>query len=143
MSQDRQQEQPPEQSPPAPHGPRVLLIEDDEDVIRLLTEILTHDGFSVTVARDGLEGLLKMRTGGPEVALLDIMMPDVNGVRVLEQLMEEEGELPVPVIVITGSPEGAAQSRRILGRDDVFEKPFAPERLIRRIRTHLREVDRD
>ncbi len=118
--------------------PRVLIVEDDRDVITLLSEILTHEGMEPIVAEDGLEGLLKIQMGVPDVALLDIMMPDVNGVRVLEQLLEEgDGSLPVPIIVMTGSPDGAARSRRLLGPADVFEKPFEPDKLIRRIRDHL------
>ncbi|MBW3659795.1 MAG: response regulator, partial [Actinobacteria bacterium] len=70
-------------------APRVLIVEDDRDVITLLVEILSHEGFDPVVAADGLEGLLKIQTGQPDLALLDIMMPDVNGVRVLEQLLEE------------------------------------------------------
>jgi DNA-binding response OmpR family regulator len=117
---------------------RVLIVEDDRDVVTLLVEILQHEGYTATVAEDGLVGLLKIRTGQPDLALLDIMMPDVDGVRLLEQLLEEgSGELPVPIIVMTGSPEGAARARRLLGRDDVFEKPFDPDRLVRRIRVHL------
>lgn len=117
---------------------RVLIVEDDRDVVTLLVEILQHEGYTATVAEDGLVGLLKIRTGQPDLALLDIMMPDVDGVRLLEQLLEEGGgELPVPIIVMTGSPEGAAKARRLLGRDDVFEKPFDPDRLVRRIRVHL------
>lgn len=120
--------------------PKVLLVEDDADVLTLLVEILTHDGFDVTVAQDGLEGLLKIQTGQPDIALLDIMMPDVNGVRVLEQLLEEgDGQLGVAVIVITGSPEGAERSRRLLGRENVFEKPFNPDALVSRMRARLQE----
>jgi two-component system, OmpR family, response regulator MprA len=111
---------------------RVLLIEDDPDVITLLQEILAHEGYEVSVAHDGLEGLLLLRTGTPDIALLDIMMPDIDGLRVLDQLVEEGGT-PVPLIVITGSPEGAARARDVLGRDRVFEKPFAPDALIDRM----------
>jgi DNA-binding response OmpR family regulator len=131
-------------APTGATGPRVLLVEDDEDVVHLLREILSHEGFEPVVARDGLEGLLRMQTGDPDLALLDIMMPDVNGVRVLEQLLEDgDGSLPVPVIVITGSPEAAARSRQLLGRADVFEKPFEPSKLVARIRERLAETAKD
>jgi DNA-binding response OmpR family regulator len=131
-------------APTGATGPRVLLVEDDEDVVHLLREILSHEGFEPVVARDGLEGLLRMQTGDPDLALLDIMMPDVNGVRVLEQLLEDgDGSLPVPVIVITGSPEAAARSRQLLGRVDVFEKPFEPSKLVARIRERLAETAKD
>lgn len=118
-------------------APRVLVIEDDHHVVRLLTEILHHEGFAVDVADDGLTGLLKLRSGRADVALLDIMMPDVDGLRLLRQLLEEsETGLALPIIVITGSPEGARESRALLGDDDVLEKPFDPAQLLRRIRAH-------
>lgn len=121
-----------------PDAPHVLVVEDDEDVITLMVEILKHEGFAVTVAEDGLAGLLKIQTGTPDVALLDIMMPNVDGVRVLEQLLEEgEGTTAVPVIVMTGSPDGAARSRALLGAENVFEKPFDPDDLLSRIRAVL------
>ncbi|HEX9888292.1 MAG TPA: response regulator [Nitriliruptorales bacterium] len=113
---------------------RILIIEDDATVAELLVEVLRHDGYEPVVAVDGLEGLLKLKTSGAALALLDIMMPDVNGVRVLEQMLEEgHGKLPTPVIVITGSPEGARESRRLLGDEHVFEKPFDPTELVARI----------
>ena len=113
---------------------RVLIIEDDENVAELLEEILRQHGYDPSVAADGLQGLLKLQTGGTDVALLDIMMPDVNGVRVLQQLLEENGgALPLPIIVITGSPEGARRAAEVLGRENVFEKPFDPDQLIARV----------
>lgn len=122
-------------------APRVLIIEDDPDVVELLTELLEGEGCQVTVAEDGLEGLMKMRTGQPDLALLDIMMPDINGVRVLHQLLEEgAGVLPVPVLVVTGSPEAAARCRQLLDADDVFEKPFEPAGLLDRVRFWLADT---
>ena len=114
---------------------RVLVIEDDADVVTLLEQLLEHEGHDVTTARDGLEGLVKLTTARPDVVLLDIMMPDVDGHRVLKQLLEEHGgQVPFPVLVITGSPEGAAQARVLLGGDNVFEKPFDPQPLLDRVR---------
>lgn len=114
---------------------RVLVIEDDRDVVNLLEQLLEHEGYDVAVAGDGLEGLVKLTTARPDAVLLDIMMPDVDGHRVLKQLLEEHGgSVPFPVIVITGSPEGAAQARVLLGRDNVFEKPFDPQPLLDRLR---------
>lgn len=118
---------------------RVLVIEDDETVARLLVELLEQEGYEPVLAGDGLEGLLKLKTSGADLALLDIMMPDVDGTRLLEQMLEEgDGELGLPVIVVTGSPEGAVRSRRILGSENVFEKPFEPAALMGRVNDRLR-----
>lgn len=119
-------------------SPRILVIEDDPSVSTLLVEILGQEGYDVRVAQDGLAGLVKFRAGQPDLAVLDLVMPDVDGVRFLEQVIEEEGGVPVPVVVITGSSDGAARCRALLGTADVFEKPFDPDELIARIRTHLR-----
>lgn len=121
-----------------PDRPKVLIIEDDRDVTSMMIELLSQEGFDPVAAGDGLEGLLKLQTGNTDVALLDIMMPDLDGVRVLQQLLEEgDGQLAVPVIVMTGSPEGAAEARGLIGRDNVFEKPFDPHALVARLRALL------
>lgn len=120
----------------------VLVIEDDKDVVSLLEQLLEHEGYDVATAGDGLEGLVKLSTSQPDAVLLDIMMPDVDGQRVLKQLLEEhDGQVPFPVIVITGSPEGAAQARVLLGRENVYEKPFDPQPLLDHLRTLLKDDD--
>jgi two-component system response regulator RegX3 len=117
---------------------RVLIVEDDEQVVTLLEQLLTHEGYEVAAAGDGLAGLLKLGAGGIDAVLLDVMMPDVDGTRVLDQLFEEHGDpLPLPVLVITGSPEAARECRERLGDDDVFLKPFDPTALLGRLRVRL------
>lgn len=117
---------------------RILVMEDDDHVVAMLVEFLEQEGFEVVTAADGLAGLLALKSTDAAAVLLDIMMPDVDGVRVVEQLLEEhEGALPVPVLVITGSPEGARRCQQLLGDDDVFLKPFDPGALVSRLRTRL------
>jgi two-component system, OmpR family, phosphate regulon response regulator OmpR len=115
----------------------VLIVEDDDHVVTMLRALLEVDGYEVTEAGDGLLGLIKLATGGADAVLLDVMMPDLDGVRVLEQLLEEHGEVPVPVLVITGSPDGADRCRALIGSDDVFEKPFDPRHLLARLQVRL------
>ena len=120
------------------HRPRVLVIEDDEHVVAMLVELLRQEGFEATTAGDGLAGLLALQDTEVEAVLLDLMMPDVDGVRVLEQVLEEhDGRLPVPILVVTGSPDGARRCRDLLGDEDVFTKPFEPSALIERLRARL------
>ena len=117
---------------------RILVIEDDDHVVRMFTELLQQEGFEVVTAPDGLEGLLALRNAEAEAVLLDLMMPDVDGVRLLEQVLEEYGGgLPVPILVVTGSPEGARRCRELIGDDDVFTKPFDPAVLVSRLRARL------
>ncbi len=124
--------------------PRILVIEDDAAVVTMLAELLGHEGFEVATAPDGLEGLLALRTVDAEAVLLDLMMPDVDGVRLLEQVLEEHhGVLPVPILVITGSPEGARRCRRLIGDENVFTKPFDPGELVSRLRARLPQHPED
>ena len=111
--------------------PLVLVVEDDKGVRELIETILISEGFDVRTARDGLEGLLKLRMMRPAVLVLDIMMPDVGGMRVLDELAEEHAE--VPIIVVTGKPEAAAEARERLGAANVFDKPFEVDDLLARI----------
>ncbi len=112
--------------------PVVLVVEDDKGVRELIDTVLTSEGFTVRSARDGLEGLLKLRMLKPAALVLDIMMPDVGGLRVLDELAEEHAE--IPVIVVTGKPQAAAECRKRLGPENVFDKPFDLDDFIRRIR---------
>jgi DNA-binding response OmpR family regulator len=112
-------------------APLVVVVEDDKSVRDLLETVLVSEGFRVRTARDGLEGLLKIRMLQPAALLLDIMMPDVGGLRVLDELGTEHAG--VPVIVVTGKPQAAEEARQRLGRDNVFDKPFDVDALIARV----------
>jgi DNA-binding response OmpR family regulator len=112
-------------------APLVVVVEDDKSVRDLLETVLVSEGFRVRTARDGLEGLLKIRMLQPAALLLDIMMPDVGGLRVLDELGTEHAG--VPVIVVTGKPQAAEEARQRLGKDNVFDKPFDVDALIARV----------
>jgi two-component system OmpR family response regulator len=116
----------------ATEDPTVLIVEDDRAVRDLLETVLVAEGFAVRTARDGLEGLLKLKMFRPVAVVLDIMMPDVGGLRVLDELAEEHAD--VPVIVVTGKPQAADEARRRIGGDNVFDKPFDIDVLVARIR---------
>jgi DNA-binding response OmpR family regulator len=112
--------------------PLILVVEDDKGVRTLLETVLEAEGFDVQSARDGLEGLLKLRMLDPAALILDIMMPDVGGLRVLDELTTEHAG--VPVVVVTGKPEAAAEARIRLGDENVFDKPFDIDDLVARLR---------
>jgi DNA-binding response OmpR family regulator len=113
-------------------APTVLVVEDDKGVRELIETVLRSEGFDVRSARDGLEGLLKLRMLKPNALILDIMRPDVGGLRVLDELAEEHAD--VPVIVVTGKPQAAEESRKRLGPANVFDKPFDLEDFVNRVR---------
>lgn len=112
-------------------APLVLIVEDDKGVRDLLETVLETEQYEVKTARDGLEGLLKMRMLRPAALILDIMMPDVGGIRVLDELAEEHAD--VPVIVVTGNPQAAEECRQRLDPANVFDKPFDIAQLLERL----------
>jgi DNA-binding response OmpR family regulator len=114
-------------------GTRVLVVEDDPSVRGLLQTLLAAEGYDVTTASDGLAGLLKAASTSPELILLDLMMPDLGGVRVLDELRQDPRTAAVPVLVVTGKQEAVAGMRDLLGEDNVFLKPFAVAELLHRV----------
>lgn len=111
---------------------RVLVVEDDLGVRDLLETVLTAAGFEVHTARNGTEGLERMRALAPAAVLLDIMMPGVGGLSVLDELAEEHSG--TSVIVVTGAVDAADVARARLGPRNVFTKPFDIDALVERVR---------
>ncbi len=114
-------------------GPRVLVVEDDPSVRGLLHTLLTAEGYDVVTASDGLAGLVKASSQRPALILLDVMMPDLGGIRVLEELRGDATLADVPVIVVTGKVDAVPALQAVLGEDSVFAKPFAVADLLTRI----------
>ena len=114
---------------------RVLVVEDDPSVRGLLHTLLTAEGYDVSTASDGLAGLVKAAQTLPDLILLDLMMPDLGGVRVLEELHDDPELDATPVVVVTGQVDAVPGMRRVLGDDNVFVKPFAVAELLARVAT--------
>jgi DNA-binding response OmpR family regulator len=112
---------------------RVLVVEDDPSVRGLLHTLLSAEGYEVATASDGLAGLVKATATQPALVLLDLMMPDLGGVRVLEELREDPQLADIPVIVVTGKIDAVPGMRALLGEDNVFVKPFAVAELLNRV----------
>src|SRR3954452_10063247 len=104
--------------------PHVLVVEDDPSVRGLLQTLLTAEGYDVAVASDGLAGLVKASSRRPALILLDLMMPDLGGIRVLEELRGDPSLADVPVVVVTGMMISVAGLKEVLEDDSVFAKPF-------------------
>jgi DNA-binding response OmpR family regulator len=126
----------PSSGPPEPGSdpsPQVLVVEDDPSVRGLLDTLLTSEGYRVTTASDGIEGLSEAAAHRPAVILLDIVMPDLGGLRVLEEMQANPLLAGVPVLVLTGRLEAIGPLQDQLGADRVFSKPFGVEDLLARI----------
>jgi DNA-binding response OmpR family regulator len=113
--------------------PRVLVVEDDPNVRGLLETLLSSEGYEVSTASDGLGGLVKLSSARPDLMLLDLMMPDLGGVRVLEELRADPQLSAVPVIVVTGKVDAVPGLRDLIGQDNVFVKPFGVTELLARV----------
>ena len=116
---------------------RLLVIEDEEDLGNALARLLGDAGFACDVARDGEEGLSLALEAGYDLAILDLMLPRLQGERVLSELRTRR--INLPVLVLTAR-DGVADRVRLLdaGADDYLTKPFEPAELISRCRALLR-----
>lgn len=112
----------------------VLLVEDDESVRQLVRVTLEMNDYTVVEAKDGLEGLLLLDLHHPDAVVLDLMMPDVGGERMLAQLRATPETKRTPVVIITGKPEVAPEVIGLVGKENFFPKPFDPDALIDRIK---------
>ena len=119
------------QSPPEPpRSLRVLLVDDDAEIIESMRTVLESKGYEILVARDGNQGLLMAERENPDLVVLDMMMPKRSGFLVLERLRRSH-PVPMRVIMITAN-EGSRHKAyaEMLGVDDYIRKPFAMDRLL-------------
>lgn len=120
-------------------GRRILVVDDEERMTRFIRLNLEHDGFRVTEAFNGTQAINKVRTNMPDMILLDVMMPDLDGFEVLKIVRETS---TVPVIMLTAKGEENDRVRGLeLGADDYITKPFSPRELVSRVKAVLRRVE--
>lgn len=114
---------------------RVVYIEDEPEMIDLVRLILGRRGYSVIGANGGREGLELIRKEQPDLVLLDLMMPDMDGWDVYHQLKSEEFSRAIPVIVITAKAQNIDKvlGLRIAKVEDYIAKPFSPQELLERV----------
>jgi len=125
--------------PPATHQRKVLVIEDEEDIQILLAYNLRADGYDVLQATDGEEGLMQAIEYGPDLVLLDWMLPLLSGLEVLRQLRSRAETRDIPVIMLTAKGDETDMLRGLDGgADDYITKPFSPAELLARVRALLR-----
>ncbi|NMD31872.1 MAG: response regulator transcription factor, partial [Chloroflexi bacterium] len=114
----------------------ILVVDDEERIVRFVRLNLEHDGFRVVEAYRGMQALDKVRTEMPDLVILDVMMPDVDGFEVLKTIRQAS---TVPVIMLTAKGEEDDRVRGLeLGADDYVTKPFSPRELVSRVRAVLR-----
>ena len=117
----------------------ILVVDDEERMIRFIRMNLEHDGFQVNEALSGKQAVQKLRDVNPDLILLDVMMPDLNGFETLETIREVSN---VPVIMLTAKGEEDDRVHGLeLGADDYVTKPFSPRELVSRVKAVLRRTE--
>jgi two-component system phosphate regulon response regulator PhoB len=118
--------------------PKILVVDDEPEAVELVEFNLKQAGFSVLTAADGAEALSKARSSLPSLVVLDLMLPEVDGLEVCKMLRRDPATAAIPIVMLTAK---AAEIDRILGlelgADDYVTKPFSPRELVLRIRKIL------
>ncbi|MBK1724774.1 response regulator [Thiocystis violacea] len=117
---------------------KILLIEDEPDLAEVLLDYLLRDGFDAAVEADGVEGLAHIRRSPPDLLLLDLMLPGLDGLSILREVRKTSD---LPVIMVTARVEEIDRLLGLeLGADDYVCKPYSPREVVARVKTVLRRL---
>jgi two-component system alkaline phosphatase synthesis response regulator PhoP len=118
---------------------KIVVVDDEEDIVELLTFNLTKEGYDVSSASTGEEALSLARTESPDLILLDLMLPGMDGLEVARRLKGEPSTKNIPIVMLTAKGEESDIVTGLeLGADDYITKPFSRKVLVARLRTVLR-----
>jgi two-component system phosphate regulon sensor histidine kinase PhoR len=121
----------------------VQIVEDSPDIAELIRHYLKRAGYDTTVAGSGRDALTKARQSTPDLVVLDIMLPDLDGLQVCQALRSDPATSKVPILMLTAKGEEADRVRGLeLGADDYVTKPFSPKELVARVGALLRRAGR-
>jgi DNA-binding response OmpR family regulator len=113
---------------------KVLLVDDDPVILKLLQVNFEMEGYTVMTAADGVEGLEKARSEHPDIVLLDIMMPRMDGLQVTQALKGDDATKEIPIILLSAKAQASdIQAGKDMGADDYLTKPFDPLELLERV----------
>ncbi|OGL27672.1 MAG: DNA-binding response regulator [Candidatus Rokubacteria bacterium RIFCSPLOWO2_12_FULL_69_21] len=120
---------------------RVLVVEDEPDIRDLIVFHLEREGFRARTAQNGADALKQIRTAPPDLVVLDLMLPELDGLEVCRRLRQDPSTAAVPVIMLTAKGDEADRIVGLeLGADDYITKPFSPKELVARIKAVLRRT---
>jgi DNA-binding response OmpR family regulator len=113
---------------------KILVIEDDILMVKILEFILRKEGYELTIAKDGIEGIEKLHSVNPDMVITDIILPFKSGLEVISIVKENFSNIPVIVVSSMGEEEGTVLEAFNLGADDFVPKPFNPNELKLRVK---------
>lgn len=113
---------------------KILIVDDHESVRDLLRLLLEGEGYEVVEARDGADALNHVDKDQPDLLILDLMMPEVDGEQVIKAMWRSQDSVKTPVIVVSAKYEALDNLNELIGRVNVFPKPFEPTKLLERVR---------
>jgi DNA-binding response OmpR family regulator len=117
----------------------VLVVDDNEKIVEVLAAYLTGEGFTVRTAADGPSAIAEVERRVPDLALLDVMLPGVDGIELTKRFQREHG---LPVILVTARSEEVDRLIGLeVGADDYISKPFSPREVVARVKAVLRRVE--
>jgi pilus assembly protein CpaE len=119
-------------------GKKILVIEDDDIALRLIDYTLRKEGYEVLTAKNGLEGIIKAKSGEPDLVILDVMLPGMDGFEVCYRLRAEPQTAKLPILMLSGKAQEIDKATGLkVGADDYITKPVAPRELVSRIESQL------
>jgi two-component system phosphate regulon response regulator PhoB len=128
---------------------RIVVIEDEEDILEVITYNLKREGYEVVTSTSGEDGLEKIELNAPQLVILDLMLPEIDGIELCRKLKADPLTQAIPVIMVTAKGEESDVVLGLgVGADDYITKPFSPREMVARVRAVLRrargkaEVDR-
>lgn len=124
-------------------GKKILVIEDERDISDLVTHYLEKEGYRVAAVRNGAEGLRQVKSELPDLLILDLMLPEVDGLEICRQVRSNSKTVSLPLIMLTAKGEEIDRVVGLeMGADDYISKPFSPKELVARVKALLRRVER-
>lgn len=118
---------------------KILIIEDEEIIIDLLQRKLTQEGYDVSLAKNGLDGLKKMREVKPELVLLDIVMPKMGGFEVMEEMQKDKDLKKIPIVIVSnsGQPVELDRAKALGARDWLVKAEFDPKEVLDKVHKQI------
>ena len=122
---------------------KILIVEDDQDILQLVKLYLEKEGFRPVTAMNGLEALKRVKEDKPDLVVLDLMLPEMDGLEVCKRLRSFPDTAMLPILMLTAKAEESDTIVGLeLGADDYVTKPFSPKALIARVKALLRRIER-